>query len=413
MQAKPVNTGDERPALTEAATFSQPVSFGVEELFFSRTDARGRIVSGNSVFQRISRFDWSEMIGRPHNIVRHADMPRAVFHILWERIRAGLPTGAYVQNRTKDGNPYWVFAIVTPIEDGYLSVRLKPTSALFPAAEAIYREIRAIERANTELKPAESAARLLEKLAAAGFRNFDALMAAAAMQETRARDGALGRASPDHMTAFERLLTISDSLIAAVDQVAVATTTYRYVPLNLRIQASGIGHMGASINIISRNYGILMQSIEDMLAAFRDAIEVMSHSIVCGAFLGCAARIQSEMADVFAEETRTGNVTFAGEIQRLGHSRDTQLRDAEAKLKDIQGCAERFFAVTGEMERLTSGLAAIKVMGKVESARMPIGEFSALIADLEAYQHAMARGLAEIGRINGNVRRDVDTLKFG
>lgn len=408
-----MNTGDNRPALIEVATSLQSVSFGVEELFFSRTDARGRIVSGNNVFQRISRFDWSEMIGRPHNIVRHADMPRAVFHVLWERIRAGLPTGAYVQNRAKDGSPYWVYAIVTPIEDGYLSVRLKPTSTLFPAAEAIYREIRAIERANEQLKPAESAAMLLDKLAAAGFRSFDAFMAAAAMHETRARDAALGRATPDHMVALERLLQISDGLIAAADQVSAATTTYRYVPLNLRIQASGIGDTGASINIISRNYGILMQSIEDMLASFRDAIDVMSSAIACGAFLDCAARIQSEMADVFAEETKSGNITFAGEIQRLGHSRDIQLRDAETRLKDIHGCAQRFFAVTGEMERLTSGLAAIKVMGKVESARMPIGDFSDLISDLEAYQHAMSRGLAEIGRVNGNVRRDVEALKFG
>lgn len=72
--------------------------FRIDELFFSRTDSRGRIVAGNHVFQRVSGFDWAEMMGEPHNIVRHPDMPRAVFHILWERIREGLPTATYVLN---------------------------------------------------------------------------------------------------------------------------------------------------------------------------------------------------------------------------------------------------------------------------------------------------------------------------
>ncbi len=87
------------------------VPFDFDELFFSRTDKRGKIRSGNSVFHRISRFEWDELLGKPHNVIRHPDMPRGVFWLMWERIRRGLPTSAYVKNRAKDGRHYWVYAI--------------------------------------------------------------------------------------------------------------------------------------------------------------------------------------------------------------------------------------------------------------------------------------------------------------
>lgn len=91
------------------------VPFLIDELFFSRIDERGRIKSGNDVFQRVSQYGWDEMIDRPHNIIRHPTMPRAVFQVLWDRIRGGVPAGAYVKNLAKVGRHYRVFAVVTPL----------------------------------------------------------------------------------------------------------------------------------------------------------------------------------------------------------------------------------------------------------------------------------------------------------
>jgi len=382
--------------------------FRIDELFFSRTDSRGRIVAGNHVFQRVSGFDWAEMMGEPHNIVRHPDMPRAVFHILWERIREGLPTATYVLNQTRDGTPYWVFAIVSPLDDGYISVRLKPSSKLHGAVEAIYEDVRAYERAH-EPKPSESAALLMSKLADVGFPNFDTFMATAILQETRSRNALLGRETPEHVAALEDLLRVTGGLVAASEAVAAATWEYRYVPMNLRIQAGGLGDAGNSMNIISRNYGILMQSIEQMLDLFREAVEGMTDAITFGAFRDCAAQIQKEMAEVFSQE-RAGDAIVA-EISRLQELRDHQLNDAASRLGVIQDCAQRFFAAKDDMDRLTSGLAAIKVMGKVEGARISDGQFGALINDLECYQQAMSRGLAEIGQVNNFVRIHIRDLQ--
>ena len=86
-----------------------------DEMFFSTTDLKGIILSGNDVFIRVSKFSKEELIGKPHNIIRHPDMPRIVFKLLWDYIQSGKPIVAYVKNIAKDGSYYWVLATVVPI----------------------------------------------------------------------------------------------------------------------------------------------------------------------------------------------------------------------------------------------------------------------------------------------------------
>ncbi len=127
------------------ALLGKESDFGFEELFFSRTSTKGIIESGNSVFQRVSKYEWDEILSKPHSLVRHPAMPRGVFHLLWEEILSGRPVGAYVVNRAKDGSHYWVFALVTPTDDGFLSVRIKPSSAIFEIAKEKYSELLEVE----------------------------------------------------------------------------------------------------------------------------------------------------------------------------------------------------------------------------------------------------------------------------
>jgi PAS domain-containing protein len=117
-----------------------------DELFFSTTDRRGLIRSGNSVFVRVSRFPLDELVGAPHNIVRHPDMPAGVFRLMWDRLLAGRPAGAYVRNMARDGSAYWVFATMTPLGDGFLSVRLAPRAELFRAVRQVYKLVAEAER---------------------------------------------------------------------------------------------------------------------------------------------------------------------------------------------------------------------------------------------------------------------------
>jgi len=88
--------------------------FGEDEVIVSKTDLTGRITYVNRVFMRIAGFAERELLGAPHSIIRHPDMPRCVFKLLWDTIQAKQEIFAYVINMTKDGDHYWVFAHVTP-----------------------------------------------------------------------------------------------------------------------------------------------------------------------------------------------------------------------------------------------------------------------------------------------------------
>lgn len=118
-----------------------------DELLVSTTNTKGEITHCNPAFVRVSGYSYEELIGQPHNLIRHPDMPEAAFKDLWRTIAHGYPWTALVKNRCKNGDHYWVRANVTPIMEGgkpsgYLSVRTKPEPREIEAAEALYRRMR-------------------------------------------------------------------------------------------------------------------------------------------------------------------------------------------------------------------------------------------------------------------------------
>ena len=106
--------------------------FGDDELIVSKTDLKGHVTYANDVFLRIADYTEKEVLGQPHSVIRHPDMPRSVFKLLWDTLATGSEIFAYVINRTKHGDHYWVLAHVTPSRDatgntvGYHSSRRVP-----------------------------------------------------------------------------------------------------------------------------------------------------------------------------------------------------------------------------------------------------------------------------------------------
>lgn len=111
----------------------------------SKTDLKGKITYVNSSFVDMSGFTEAELIGQSHNIVRHPDMPPLAFEDLWETVKAGKPWRGMVKNRCKNGDFYWVDALVVPVRQdnqtiGYMSVRSMPTRDKIQAAESLYKK---------------------------------------------------------------------------------------------------------------------------------------------------------------------------------------------------------------------------------------------------------------------------------
>lgn len=123
-----------------------------DDFIVSKTDLKGRITYGNKTFIEFSGFEEKDILGIQHNVIRHPDMPRAVFKMLWSSIQEGREIFAYVKNICKDGSFYWVIANITPSVDekgqvlGYYSVRRKPHARAIPVIAALYRRMLDEER---------------------------------------------------------------------------------------------------------------------------------------------------------------------------------------------------------------------------------------------------------------------------
>jgi len=116
----------------------------------SETDEKGIIRFANDDFCKIAEYSLEEMVGKPHNMVRDSDMPKAAFKDLWDTVKKGNIWTGYVKNATKSGGYYWVYATVYPFEScdgskGYMSCRRKASNDEIAEHEALYKEWRAKE----------------------------------------------------------------------------------------------------------------------------------------------------------------------------------------------------------------------------------------------------------------------------
>ncbi|BAK70536.1 PAS domain-containing protein [Aliarcobacter butzleri] len=116
-------------------------------IIVSETDAKGNIIFANTDFCRIAEYKIEELVGKPHNLVRHPDMPKIAFVDLWKTIQDGNIWKGIVKNKTKNGDYYWVNATVYPskMPDGrlrYISVRVKPTQIEISNAINLYSKLR-------------------------------------------------------------------------------------------------------------------------------------------------------------------------------------------------------------------------------------------------------------------------------
>jgi PAS domain S-box-containing protein len=141
------------------------------DIIVSKTDTKGIIQYGNDIFCKIADYSVAEIIGKPHKILRHPDMPACVFKLLWQEISNQREIFAYVKNLTKNGDFYWVLAHVTPSQNeegelvGYHSNRRRPREEALSVIRPLYRELLNIEnKAHTKHEGMENALKYLNDL---------------------------------------------------------------------------------------------------------------------------------------------------------------------------------------------------------------------------------------------------------
>ncbi len=119
-----------------------------DDFLVSQTDEKGIILFANDDFCKIAGYKLEELVGKPHSIVRHSDMPKAAFKDLWDTAKKGKIWNGYVKNKTKDGGYYWVYATVYPMYDEvrkaktYMSCRRKPSKQEIADAQILYKTLK-------------------------------------------------------------------------------------------------------------------------------------------------------------------------------------------------------------------------------------------------------------------------------
>ncbi|WP_138469693.1 PAS domain-containing protein [Poseidonocella sp. HB161398] len=381
--------------------------FHISELFFSRTDGRGVIASGNAVFERISGFTYDELLGAPHKIVRHPDMPKAVFWLLWDRLKRGEPVGAYVKNRTKAGGYYWVFAVVMPITGGYLSVRLKPSSKMFETVQEFYRRLRARELdAPGDFTPELSGQELLSGVKELGYPDYVAFMAAGLTAELMSRDRIQGKPVDDRLEAFDAMSRAVGDIFKEANALYADFRRIEQIPVNLRLQASRCEASGGPVSVISANYSNLAREALAFASRFTDFGQRVLDEISLGLFMMGSARLQREMTRTFEGEADSGApidhkremALLSAHMQRCGDmARNTVGRILEQ--------SERFIDDSRRMRRFISGLDVTRVTCRIETGWLSDddGGFHDIINKLDAFHEDVERRMKHIDSLNDNI----------
>ena len=140
------------------------IFFPDNEFIVSKTDLKGKITYTNMLFEQMSGYTRDELLGQPHNLIRHPDMPHCIFKLFWDTLQHKQEIFAYVMNMHKSGDHYWVLAHVVPTFDlmgnhvGYHSSRRSPNKQIVQKMHSYYQELASIERSHSNLKQGTQAA---------------------------------------------------------------------------------------------------------------------------------------------------------------------------------------------------------------------------------------------------------------
>lgn len=154
------------------------ITFPVDSIIVSKTNLKGHITYANDLFLSMAGYSEAEIQDKPHNIIRHPDMPRCVFKLLWDTVSQGDEIFAYVINRCKNGDHYWVYAHVTPSFDtqgkiiSYHSVRRVPDrKVLEESIIPLYKQLLDVEQQSSDRKQGltDSVAMVMDMLAEKGM----------------------------------------------------------------------------------------------------------------------------------------------------------------------------------------------------------------------------------------------------
>lgn len=390
---------------------TETADFGIADVLVSRTDPRGVILAANEVFERVSGYSWEKLHNAPHKIIRHPDMPKGAFWLLWDTLQAGEPIGAFVKNRTKDGRYYWVFACVSPIEGGYLSVRIKPQPEILTLIETEYAALLKREQSE-QLSPAESGAILLGRIKELGFADYRAFMAEMVGTQMQARATQIGRQNSVLLADLTRLTGLWGEVHDECEAIFEAHQQIANTPANLRVQAAHLEDRGIPLSVIASNFASLAKDIDEMMDVFVTSVESVSGQIDKSRFLAGLEHLMREVVAVFETEAADmAGIDIPSEIALMEAQQVRCFEDTAKGLRDAWKAVRTFSSIAEETAGVLSGLSVAKVMCEIEKAYLQVlddSSIGATIAELDAFQNSARTSITKLRKLLFQIHRVIE-----
>ncbi|MGA0609170.1 methyl-accepting chemotaxis protein [Caldimonas sp. KR1-144] len=362
------------------------------EAIVSTTDLKGRITYCNPGFVALSGYTRDELLGQPHNLIRHPDMPEEAFRDLWATVAAGRPWSGVVKNRRKDGDHYWVLANVTPLMEGgrpvgYMSVRTEAPRAAIDAAERLYATMRE-EKSRGHLVHALRAGRVVERSLAGRARELlhfglSGRLAAAALALAAAGVAAATSLPAPAAAAAAVLVGAVGGLLLHRLTVAPLKPLLRFanrmaagdLTQALAVQRHDLtGQLGQALNQLDVNLLSIVRDARTEVDRMRQA----TREIVDGN-QDLAARTESQAASL--EETAASMEQITGTVRQSADA----AQQASALASQAMDVAERGSAAVGELAR---------TMGEIASSSTRIGEIVQVIDGIAFQTNLLALNAA-------------------
>ncbi|PXW14964.1 methyl-accepting chemotaxis protein [Paraburkholderia caballeronis] len=385
---------------------NQPVSqqeydYPADQMLVSATDLKGRIQYCNPAFVSVSGYTKEELIGEPHNIIRHPDMPREAFADMWDTIRAGRPWTALVKNRRKNGDHYWVRANVTPVAErgqvvGYLSVRVKPSRDEIRSAEGLYTKLREGRLRGHQLRRGEvvrtGAAGAIASLlripvatrAAIGYAAIPVALAVAAFASWQGVPPApfwIAFAVASACSAFAWLQT-AGHLRTPLHQISAVSARMAAGDLTAQMAVASrddLGDVLQALNQLQANLTAIVfdvrSQIDGMLTAAR---EISSGNVDLARRTELQAASLEETAATMEQLTTTVQANADASTRALDLARDAQAAAAEGgsiagqveqTMVGITDASRRIADITGVIDGIAFQTNILALNAAVEAAR--------------------------------------------
>lgn len=374
----------------------------------TKTDLQSRISYANPAFIEISGFGKDELLGQPHNVVRHPHMPSAAFADLWRTVKGGRAWQGMVKNRCKDGAYYWVDAYVTPVKKngdtvGYMSVRSAPTAEQIQAAEALYRKV---QDGNTVFPATPPPPRLrfawlaclaaiapalsVWLMAVAGFSPWISLALAlclllpllwitlhAASRPLQEAERAIAHIAEGNLkqAVATRATREFNALLSGIESMRV---NLRAIIADAVSAADEVGHQAVTLKTQTGDLTARSNQQTEGVAAVATVLEHLSSAI--GEITDATRR-----SAVHAESARSvvqRGMQEMGEVQQASAEIGTAVDSAQGTIRNLQQAVQQIGAITQTIKEIADQTNLLALNAAIEAARAgEQGRGFAVVAD--------------------------------